>query len=252
MVLGNLGSAYWSLGQVKEAIGYYEQALGITREIGDRRGEGNSLGNLGNAYADLGQVEKAIGYYEQALGIDREIGDRRGEGAVLGNLGLAYADLGQAEKAIGYHEQPRADHLKDRRPLPDRPRFAEIAREHTLDPGRILLWQWAIQPQHQVQALNIAERQRLGGRVALSHLSQPAVIRTAGQGMHDKKDGAGGYNQQANRIKDAPNKNSSPFTPLPKCFQALNGNTASNVQAINKAALKPKAQACRWRPAARA
>ncbi|NWJ98649.1 MAG: tetratricopeptide repeat-containing protein, partial [Chloroflexi bacterium] len=31
------------------------------------------LGNLGNAYADLGRVEEAIGYYEQALAISREI-----------------------------------------------------------------------------------------------------------------------------------------------------------------------------------
>ncbi|MEA3338123.1 MAG: tetratricopeptide repeat protein, partial [Chloroflexota bacterium] len=77
----------------------YEQALGISQEIGDRRGEGNRLGNLGLAYAALGEVEKAIGYYEQALGISQEIGDRRGEGNRLGNLGLAYAALGEVEKA---------------------------------------------------------------------------------------------------------------------------------------------------------
>ena len=39
------------------------------REIGDRRGEGNALGNLGLAYAALGQVEQAIGFYEQDLAI---------------------------------------------------------------------------------------------------------------------------------------------------------------------------------------
>ena len=30
----------------------------ISREIGDRRGEGQGLGNLGNAYRNLGQIEK--------------------------------------------------------------------------------------------------------------------------------------------------------------------------------------------------
>ena len=81
------GIAYSDLGEVRRAIDFYEQALGIAREIGDRRGEGNDLGNLGNRYAALGQVARAIEYYEQALAIAKEIGDRRGEGAHLGNLG---------------------------------------------------------------------------------------------------------------------------------------------------------------------
>jgi tetratricopeptide (TPR) repeat protein len=97
--LGNLGVAYAALGEVREAIGYYEQCLVIHREIGDRRGEGNDLGNLGLAYADLGEVRKAIGYYEQALKIRREIGDRRGEGNDLANMGQAYKKLGDVAKA---------------------------------------------------------------------------------------------------------------------------------------------------------
>ena len=80
----------------------------IAREIGDRRGEENALGNLGSAYYALGQVKKAIGYSEDALMISKEIGDRRGEGANLGNLGLAYSDLGQVEKAIEYYEDALA------------------------------------------------------------------------------------------------------------------------------------------------
>ena len=103
--LGNLGNAYADLGEVEKAAGYYEQSLVILREIGDRQGEGAGLGNLGLAYAGLGEVEKAIGYYEQALVISREIGDRQGEGSVLGNLGLAYVDLGEVENATGYYEQ---------------------------------------------------------------------------------------------------------------------------------------------------
>ena len=52
--------------------------------------EGTWLGNLGLAYHDLGEMKKAIEYYEQALKIAREIGDRRNEGNWLGNMGLAY------------------------------------------------------------------------------------------------------------------------------------------------------------------
>ena len=108
-LLGTLGLAYAALGQAERAIGFYEQALVIDREIGDRRGEGADLGNLGLAYAALGQAERAIGFYEQQLVIVREIGDRRGEGNALGNLGTAYAALGQAERAIGFYEQAPGD-----------------------------------------------------------------------------------------------------------------------------------------------
>ena len=33
---------------------------------GDRRGEGNALGNLGSAYYALGEARRAIEFYEQA------------------------------------------------------------------------------------------------------------------------------------------------------------------------------------------
>jgi tetratricopeptide (TPR) repeat protein len=104
-LLGTLGLAYAALGEVEKAIGYYEQQLGVAREIGDRQQECNALGNIGGAYSDLGEVERGIRYDERALVIAREIGDRRRQSMALGNLGLAYARLGQLEKAIGYYKQ---------------------------------------------------------------------------------------------------------------------------------------------------
>ena len=57
-------------------------------------GEGAHLGNLGLAYADLGEVRRAIEYYEQALAIAREIGDRHGEANDHFNLGLTLISEG--------------------------------------------------------------------------------------------------------------------------------------------------------------
>ena len=55
--------------------GTCEQQLVITREVGDRRGEGSGLSNLGVAYARLGEVEKAAGLLRQAKAIGEEIRD---------------------------------------------------------------------------------------------------------------------------------------------------------------------------------
>ena len=102
--LGNLGVAYYSLGDPRKASEFFAQQLVITREIRDRRGEGNALGNLGNAYYSLGEPQKAIEFYEQLLNIAREIGDRRGEGNALFNSAIALDKLGDRPQAIARAE----------------------------------------------------------------------------------------------------------------------------------------------------
>jgi len=57
------------------------------------------LDNLGIVYKKLGQYQKALSYYQQALEIDREIGDRRGEEADLNNIGVVYKNLGKYQQA---------------------------------------------------------------------------------------------------------------------------------------------------------
>jgi tetratricopeptide (TPR) repeat protein len=71
--------------------------------LSDKHTHSSIIGCLGIAYSDLDKVEKAIEYYEKALAIAQEIGDRRGEGTWLGNLGGAYWNLGKVEKAIQYY-----------------------------------------------------------------------------------------------------------------------------------------------------
>jgi tetratricopeptide (TPR) repeat protein len=92
--------AYSDLSEIRTGIEYHGQSLAISREIGDRQGEGNSLGNLGNACDTLGELVGAIEYYEQALKICREIGDRRGEGNCLFNMSRSSVRLGMRAKAI--------------------------------------------------------------------------------------------------------------------------------------------------------
>jgi len=103
--LNRLGNVYRYLGNIKESIQYYSQALNFAREIGDRQQEGIALGNLGLTYDDMGEYQQAIDYHLQHLNIAREISDQNGESAALGNLGLVYYSLSKYRQAIDYHLQ---------------------------------------------------------------------------------------------------------------------------------------------------
>lgn len=116
--LGNLGSAYYVQGDMRNAIDFYQQHLELATELDDRPGQAAALGNLGNSYADLGDPHTAIKYYEQHLALARELGDRRGEATAVGNLGVTFADIGETQVAIHYYEQ----HLSLARELGDRRR----------------------------------------------------------------------------------------------------------------------------------
>ena len=99
---GNLGNAYCSLADFKKAIEYYNLHLQIAKEVGDERGEGHAYGNLGNAYGSLGDFKKAIEYQNLHLQIAKKVGDKHGEGAAYSNLGVVYHSLGDFKKAIYY------------------------------------------------------------------------------------------------------------------------------------------------------
>jgi tetratricopeptide (TPR) repeat protein len=90
------------LGKKEEALKYYEQALAIGREVGDRGMEGTTLNNLGAVNNALGKKEEALKYYEQALAIRREVGDRGGEGITLGNIGALYFAKADYPAALAY------------------------------------------------------------------------------------------------------------------------------------------------------
>jgi tetratricopeptide (TPR) repeat protein len=103
--VGNLGAAYFRMGNRRRSIACFEEALRLAREQNDRWGEGCWLGGLGICYSELGHIDQAIECSEQALAIAREVGDRGGEAAQLANLGIKYYYLGQRARAIENYEQ---------------------------------------------------------------------------------------------------------------------------------------------------
>ncbi len=103
--LGNLGSAYSSLGQYQQGINHYQQALPILKALGHRQIEINTLMGLGNTYNDLREYQQAIEYYQQALIIQQEIGDKAGVVSALSRLGKAYKSLEEHQKVVEYYQQ---------------------------------------------------------------------------------------------------------------------------------------------------
>ena len=76
MAYHNLGSAYYRLGDIHQAIEYHKQHLSIAKELGDRADERNAHHNLGSAYEKLGDFNQAIEYHKQHLSIVKQLGDR--------------------------------------------------------------------------------------------------------------------------------------------------------------------------------
>ncbi|HLY26763.1 MAG TPA: tetratricopeptide repeat protein, partial [Aggregatilineales bacterium] len=101
----HLGTVAADLSDYPLARKYLEQALALSREIGDRVDEAATLNNLGNVARYEDKYEEARTYLEDALSIRRESGDRRGEEAVLNNLGEVAREEGNLTGARSYLEQ---------------------------------------------------------------------------------------------------------------------------------------------------
>ncbi|HUF38050.1 MAG TPA: tetratricopeptide repeat protein, partial [Anaerolineales bacterium] len=116
VLFNNIGAVYNYLGQRARALEYYQQALTIMEEIGDRSGLAGTLNNIGAVYDNLGQWTRALEYYQQALPIREEVGDRSGLAVTLSNIGLVYDNLGQRARALEYYQQalPIREEVGDR------------------------------------------------------------------------------------------------------------------------------------------
>ena len=101
----NKGIEHWRAAQYQQAIGCYEKALLMYKNLDFRKGQGWCLGNLGVTYYSLGDYRKAIEYYEKALPIAEETVDKQHKGRWLGNLAVAYEELRDYRTAIEYYRK---------------------------------------------------------------------------------------------------------------------------------------------------
>ncbi len=101
----NLGNLYKELGDLHGAIFYFDQALTLLHDIGDRIEVGKFLFKLGDAHYSLSNIRYSIKLFEQSLEIMQENDERYEEVVVLRHLGTAYNSLGNVRCAIEYSKK---------------------------------------------------------------------------------------------------------------------------------------------------
>jgi tetratricopeptide (TPR) repeat protein len=82
MTLYQQGSAE----SLRQAIQKWQEARLLYRAVGDRGGEATTLNNIGRVYSALGEKQKALVFYNQALPISRAVGDPYLEVTILDNI----------------------------------------------------------------------------------------------------------------------------------------------------------------------
>ena len=99
-----LGAAHYVLGEYAEAQKYWENALKIFQELGNRHQGMLLLSNLGVIADARGDYDTAFQRYHSALEMAREIGNRDGEIYILSNRGIelvALKNYAAAESDLG-------------------------------------------------------------------------------------------------------------------------------------------------------
>ena len=110
-----LADTYYLLGQANyyedrdsQAAQYFEKALPLLRELGDKRGEANCIRRSGDVALQQGRHEQAEASYKQALPIYREIGARLGGANCIRSLGDVALQQDRYEQAEASYNQALA------------------------------------------------------------------------------------------------------------------------------------------------
>jgi tetratricopeptide (TPR) repeat protein len=96
------------MGDYDKALDYYKNGLGITQEIGDKVGIGDSFQSIGYVYYEIGNYDIALEYFSQSLKIREELTNKDGIIRSLGNIGIVYRYIGNYKMAAQHLENASA------------------------------------------------------------------------------------------------------------------------------------------------
>jgi len=100
-----LGIVAQELREYHQARDYYQQALEINIEFGDRYSCARTYHQLGIVAQELREYHQARDYYQQALEINIEFGDRYSCASTYHNLGIVAQELREYHQARDYYQQ---------------------------------------------------------------------------------------------------------------------------------------------------
>ena len=106
--LTTAGGAAWFLGDAERALGMFEEALAIFREVGDPAGMAEALNRLGPPLEAAGRSEEADRCVEEAVALSRELELRDELALGLHILGVTAAERGDLERAQELLEESTA------------------------------------------------------------------------------------------------------------------------------------------------
>ncbi|KAK1892843.1 Tetratricopeptide repeat protein 28 [Dissostichus eleginoides] len=75
-VFSALSSAHWSLGNTEKSTGYMQQDLEVAKTLGDQTGECRAHGNLGSAFFSKGNYREALTNHRNQLVLAMKLKDR--------------------------------------------------------------------------------------------------------------------------------------------------------------------------------
>jgi predicted ATPase/serine/threonine protein kinase len=107
------GDLIWRLGELETAIAFYEESLGIGREVGDARLVADTMSGLGIVKMLTGRPEESRAHLEESIVLARQIGNMPLVAKALNNLGEHARSVGEFEAARRFYEESLAANASD-------------------------------------------------------------------------------------------------------------------------------------------
>jgi len=101
-MLNNIGSSSESIGDITGALQNYHESLMICEEIGNKKGMPSAMNNIGLVHLHQGNYTEALDYFERSLRIHEELGEKQNMAINLEHIGTCYRLLGNEEKTMEY------------------------------------------------------------------------------------------------------------------------------------------------------
>ncbi len=99
---------FTQLGSLEEALSYLQQALELTAEADDARGQAHTHNHLAFVYERLGLLDKTLHHAQQALRLFEISGSVPGRADGLNAVGWSLAQLGQYDEALRHCQEALA------------------------------------------------------------------------------------------------------------------------------------------------